>query len=249
LNMFLISGVVICYIAFLAVSFNKVDLELLNHTNWEKAWLALPILFTAFTYQVIIPTLITYMERNVKKIRLAIVLGSSIPLVIYLIWEFVILGIIPASELLAASKQGQNAIGPLKTMIPEVFSIGKYFAFFAMTTSFIPLALSFFDFMADGLKWEKKGMQRAILCSSIFGIPVIIAILYPTIFLVALGYAGGISCAFLFGLMPPVLVWVGRYKKKYLMVDHQLPGGKTTLVFLMIFALLILSAEVIQQII
>lgn len=247
LNLFLISGVVISYIAFIGVSFSHVDFRLLSYSHWGKAWFALPILFTAFTYQVIIPTLMTYMERNVKKVRLSIFLGSSIPLIIYLVWEFVILGIISSEDLVEAGKQGQNAIGPLKELVPTVFQIGKYFAFFALTTSFIPFALSFFDFLADGLKWEKKGGRRVTLCCAVFGLPMVIAIVYPNIFLVALGYAGGISCAFLFGLMPPVLAWVGRYIKRYPQDRPQLPGGKAVLIFLMGFALLILAAEVIQN--
>jgi len=251
LNMFLISGVVITYFAFLAVSVDKIEITNLSYANWGKAWLALPILFTAFTYQVIIPTLMTYMERNAKKVRLAIFLGSSIPLVIYLIWELAILGIIPAEGaggLIEASKQGQNAIGPMKELVPQVFVIGKYFAFFALTTSFIPLALAFFDFLRDGLKWKRDGLHRFILTCVVFGIPMVIAIVWPNIFLVALGYAGGISCAFLFGLMPPLLAWVGRYIKRYPREKDQLPGGKITLIVLMTFAILILIAEVVQQI-
>lgn len=250
LNMFLISGVVVCYVAFIFISAEHINFNLLSYSNWGKAWYALPVLFTAFTYQVIIPTLMTYMERNVQKVRLAILLGSSIPLVIYLVWEFLIMGIIPAegsNGLIEAGKQGQNAIGPLKELVPQVFRIGKYFAFFALTTSFIPLALSFFDFLADGLKWQKKGMKRAVLCAIVFGAPMVIAIAYPDIFLVALGYAGGISCAFLFGLMPPVLAWVGRYIKRYPQERHMLPGGKPVLIGLMAFAFLILIGEVIQQ--
>ncbi len=252
LNMILISGVVFCYLAFVGVSISHVDLNLLKTANWNKAWLAVPILFTAFTYQVIIPTLMTYMERNVRKIRLAIILGSSIPLAIYLIWEFVILGIVPAEGpggLIEAGQQGQNAVGPLKQFVqnPLIFSIGKYFAFFALTTSFIPLALSFFDFMADGLKWEKKGMKRGLLTVAVFGIPMAIAVIYPNIFLVALGYAGGISCALLFGLMPPLMVWVGRYIKRYPSETRQLSGGKPMLILLMVFAFIILAGEVIQQ--
>lgn len=252
LNFFLISGVVICYIAFIGFSISKINFDLLSYAHWSKAWLALPILFTAFTYQVIIPTLISYMERNVKKIRLAIFFGSSIPLIIYLLWEFVILGIVPAvgpNGLIEAGQQGQNAIGPLKALVPQVFMVGKYFAFFALTTSFVPLALSFFDFLADGLKWEKKGVRRGVLCCAVFGVPMVIAVAYPHIFLVALGYAGGISCAFLFGLMPPILAWVGRYIRLYPHEKEQLPGGKPVLIFLMAFAFLILAAEVMQQII
>ncbi|MES2273485.1 MAG: aromatic amino acid transport family protein [Chlamydiota bacterium] len=254
LNMFLISGVILSYFGFIAISYDHVDFKLLEYANWGKAWYALPILFTAFTYQVIIPTLMTYMERNVKKIRLAIFLGSSIPLVIYLVWEFMILGIIPVEGpggLIEAGKLGQNAVGPLKQFVknPLIFEIGKYFAFFALTTSFIPLALSFFDFLADGLKWEKTGIRRGLLCLAVFGIPTLIALLYPHIFLVALGYAGGISCALLFGLMPPVMAWVGRYIKHYPKDTRQLGGGKPLLVVLMSFALLILAGEIVLQII
>jgi tyrosine-specific transport protein len=249
INMALISGVVLCYFAFLVVSFTCIDSQLLSYANWGKAWLALPILFTAFTYQVIIPTLMTYMERNVKKIRTALFLGTTLPLVIYLVWQFAILGIVPVADLVEAGNLGQNAIEPLKRLVPQVFHIGKYFAFFALTTSFVPLALSFFDFLADGLKWEKKGARRALLCVIVFGVPMAIAILYPHIFLVALGYAGGISCAFLFGLMPPLLVWVGRYIKRYPDEGQRLWGGKPFLICLMIFALLILMGEIIQQVI
>jgi tyrosine-specific transport protein len=253
LNICLLSGVILCYLAFIAVSYSHVDLSLLTYSNWGKATFAMPILFTAFTYQVIIPTLMTYMERNVKKVRIAVILGSTIPLIIYLIWEFLILGIIPAegpNGLIEAAKQGQNAIGPLKQFVttPYLFAIGKYFAFFAITTSYIPLALSFFDFLADGFKWKKDGHHRFILTCLVFGVPLIFALIYPHIFLIALGYAGGISCALLFGLMPPLIVWIGRYIKRYPAGTRQLPGGKPLLALLMVFAFLILAGQVLQQI-
>lgn len=253
LNMLLISGVVLCYLAFFGVSVGSVNVTLLTYADWSKSLYALPILFTAFTYQVIIPSLMTYMERNVRKIRLAVILGSSIPLVIYLVWEFLILGIVPPDGpygLIEAGVHGQNAVGPLRYFVqnPIIFEIGKYFAFFALTTSFIPLALAFFDFLADGLKWKKKGSKKLILCVAVFGIPLVIALKYPQIFLIALGYAGGISCAFLFGLMPPLMAWVGRYVKRLPHGEKQLPGGKPLLVGLMAFALLILIGQVLQQV-
>ena len=96
LNMTLMAGVILSYLLFIPASYQQVNLSLLARSDWSKAWLALPVLFTAFTFQVIIPTLMTYMNRNVNKVRLAIILGTSIPLVVYLIWEFLILGIIPA---------------------------------------------------------------------------------------------------------------------------------------------------------
>jgi tyrosine-specific transport protein len=251
INVILIAGVILSYLAFVSVSASEVNVNLLSFVSWKKAWVALPILFTAFTFQVIIPTLMTYMKRDVRKIRLAIFIGTSIPLVIYLVWEFLILGIVPPDGLTEASNLGQNAVAPLRYYIDSnyIVTIGKAFAFFALTTSFVPLALSFFDFMADGLKMKKSGLNKVVLVMGVFGVPTIFALLYPNIFLVALGYAGGISCALLFGLMPPIMAWVGRYLKHYNSETRQLPGGKPMLVGLMSFAILILLAEVVQQLV
>lgn len=250
LNITLMVGVITSYLLFIFVAFKHVDFSLYTRMDWPKAWVALPILFTAFTYQVIIPTLMTYMDRNVKKVRLSIILGTTIPLVIYLIWECLILGIIPADGehgLSQAMKQGQNAVMPLKeiTGVHIVYTIGKAFAFFTMTTSYIALALAYLDFLADGLKVKKRGFKKILLCLAIFVPPVIVAMTYPHIFLKALGYAGGFSCAILFGLFPPLMAWVGRYVKKY-EYKPQLIGGKPVLIILITFVLLELGMQIIQ---
>lgn len=251
LNILLMTGVAITYFLFIAVSYKHVDSNLLVRTDWSKAWLALPVLFTAFTFQVIIPTLMTYMDRNVKKVRLSIILGTSIPLIVYLVWEFLILGIVPAdgpNGLVEASSKGWNAIMPLKELLgnPIVFGIGKAFAFLTMTTSYIALALAYLDFLADGLKVKKTGIKKILLCLAVFIPPTAVALSYPHIFITALGYAGGFSCAILFGLFPPVMVWVGRYIKKQ---GHkpQIPGGKPFLALLVVFVLIELGIQVIQE--
>jgi tyrosine-specific transport protein len=250
LNITLMFGVAVSYLLFIFVAYKHVDLNLLQHSNWPKAWLALPVLFTAFTFQVIIPTLMTYMNRDVKKVRLAIILGTSIPLVVYLIWEFLILGIVPAegpNGLTEAASKGWNAVTPLKELIqsPAVFAIGKSFAFFTMTTSYIALSLAYLDFLADGLKVQKKGMKKILLCLAVFIPPTVIAMTYPHIFITALGYAGGFSCAILFGLFPPLMVLIGRYIKKY---KHcpLIPGGKVFFTLLILFVLVELGIEVMQ---
>lgn len=249
LNLVLIAGVAISYILFIYFSIGHVNFELLTRANWHQAWPALPILFTAFTYQVIIPTLMTYMNRDVKKVRTSILLGTSIPLIVYVLWEFLILGIVPAEGpggLIAASYKGQTAVTPLKAIInkPTLTIIGRAFAFLAMTTSYIGLALAFMDFLADGLKIKKNHVGKFFLCIAIFLPPLLISLIHPDLFLVALSYAGGFSCAILFGLYPPLMAWVGRYIKKHPGHSYQLPGGKLMLGALIVFVV----AEVILEI-
>jgi tyrosine-specific transport protein len=248
-NAFLFGGVILTYLLFVAVSHDHVDISLLKRTDWSKAYLALPVLFTAFTYQVIIPTLVTYMERNVKKVRLTIILGTSIPLIVYLVWEFLILSIIPYENLMHAKELGQNAIQPLKEITGNttLFRIGKAFAFFTLTASYIALALAFLDFLADGLKIKKRGLKKFWLCLLVFIPPTIIAISYPNLFLIALSYAGGYSCAILFGLFPPLMVWIGRYHKKYTKTGRLLFGGKPMLSILIFFIIVELFIQIFHK--
>jgi tyrosine-specific transport protein len=242
--------VLITYFSFIFLSAGNVTLKHLSYVNWSQAWPALPVLFTAFTYQLIIPTLMSYMNQNAKKVRLSIILGTSIPLVIYLVWEFLILGIIPVEQLISAKAEGHTAVMPLKELLnnPWIFKIGSVFAFFVLTTSYIALALAFLDFLADGLKVKKVGIKKIGLCLAIFTPPTIIALLYPGIFIKALEYAGGISCAILFGLLPPVMVWVGRYIKKYKHYGEQLRGGKLTLSVLILFVFVEFVMQVINHV-
>ena len=248
LNILMFSGVLVSYVLFIFISYKHVNLDFLRYKDWSKAVYALPILFTAFTYQVIIPTLMTYMKRDVKKVRLAVIMGTSIPLLVYLIWQILILGIIPVegpNGLIEAAAHGQNAVQPLKHFIESklVTNIGKSFAFFTMTTSYIALALAFLDFLADGLRVKKVGMKKVALCLAIFFPPLLISLIYPGIFLKALSFAGGISCAILFGLYPPLMAWVGRYQKHY--HTHRLiPGGKFSLGILILFILVELGIEI-----
>ena len=197
-NFFLMIGLgVSFFIAFIILGFSYVRRDLLLSADWSKLWTALPITFTAFAYQGVIPTLVTYMHRDVRLIRLAIIIGSFLPLVTYAIWQWLILGIVPqdgANGLNAAMVNGQNAVQPLKTIlnISSVYSVGQYFAFFALVTSFLGVSLGLLDFLADGLKVKKTETGKLALCLLIFIPPLLFAFTHPHIFLIALDYAGGL---------------------------------------------------------
>jgi len=250
LNILMMLGMLITFSLFIFYASEHVSTDLLKHSNWAYSWIALPVLFTAFTYQLIIPTLMTYMDRNVKKVRLAIILGSTIPLIVYLIWEILILGVVPPEKLMAAHGKGDHAVMALKNVLsnPAIYKIGSWFSFFVLTASYVPFSLAFLDFIADGLKIKKVGVSKVALALGIFLPPLVVSLIYPDIFLKALGYAGGISCAILFGLMPPLMVWAGRYVKKYEIGQRILPGGKFVLVALILLVAVELALEILEQV-
>lgn len=239
-NLALMVGIVITYLFFATTTIHYVNPHLLMRMDWGKIWWALPIVFTAFGFQSLIPTLFNYMNRNVYKVRTALIVGTTIPLVIYLIWEFLILGIIPLEGqggLLQAMKKGESAVNPLGLFIhnPTILTIGRSFAFFAMTTSYLGISVAFVDFLLDGLKLSKKGKSKGIVCALIFGIPTLVTLINPHLFLSALTIAGGIGVALLLGAMPILMVWAGRYYEGHSLMHQQLPGGKITLSLMLIF--------------
>lgn len=109
------------------------------------------------------------------------------------------------------------------------------FAFFAIVTSFLSVALSFIDFLADGLNIKKTPKGKVVLVLLVLGPPFLCAFLYPTIFLIALNTAGGFGAVILFGILPALMVWKGRYTQK-LGHPELVPGGKPLLILIIAFA-------------
>lgn len=239
-NLILMAGIVITYLTFSVTTVSYVDISHLSRMEWSKMWWALPVVFTAFGYQTLIPTLFNYMNRNVKKVRLTLIIGTTIPLILYAVWEFLILGIIPyAGEggLMEALQNARSAVSPLSNYLrnPTLLAIGSAFAFFAMTTSYLGISIAFVDFLIDGLKIPRKKGPKATVCALIFLIPMIATLINPHLFLSALGYAGGIGVALLLGAMPVLMVWAGRYYQGHSLLHQQLPGGKITLSAMLLF--------------
>lgn len=249
-NAFLMLGLTLSFAAFVVIGFRFIRPELLMHREWSMSLMALPIAFTSFAYQGIIPTLLHYMHHDAKKTKQAIILGSSIPLITYIVWQGLILGIVPVegphglAETLAL---GQNAVYPLKNFIESasVYTIASFFAFFALVTSFFGVTLGLLDFLADGMKVEKTAKGKLWLCLLIFVPALAIAYSHPDVFLTALEYAGGIGCASLLGIYPILMVWSLRYKTKKAST-YMLPGGRVTLLVLLAFVLFELSWEIVH---
>ncbi len=252
LNYLLMTGLIVSYLLFVVIGWEYVQTDFLKNFNWFDGTLALPIIFTSFAFQGIVPSLTSYMDRNAKMVRYAILIGSSIPFIAYVIWELLILGVVPVegpNGLLAAKALGQTAVFPLKDFVNStwIYPIGQMFVFFALTTSFLGVTLGLVDFFADGLKAKKDKITRLRLCFLVFVPPMLFSMYYPNIFIIALTYAGGIGCALLLGLLPIMLVWTGRYKLGFASRTRQLPGGRVLLFLMTVFVLFEICIEIYQE--
>ncbi|WP_166156495.1 aromatic amino acid transport family protein [Neochlamydia sp. AcF84] len=243
-NLILMIALVFSYFLLIGLGSTEVQISFLTRRNWNAFLLAMPTLFSAYGYHNIIPSLTTLMHRNVHQLRKAIVIGTSLPFIIYTLWQWMIIGTIPESQIAKAVAEGIPVTQLLHTITghPWIGFLATYFGYFALITSFLGVSLSMVDFLADGIAAKSQGWTRILLCLIVFIPPAIFAGSYPGIFLEALGIAGGFGEAILNGLLPIGMVWLGRYRF-HLPTQEQVRGGKPLLLALLAFTLLIIALE------
>lgn len=212
-NIILVSIMVVSYICLIGIGSTEVNASRLLTQKWGSVLFAIPVLFSAFGYHNVIPSLCTYLKRDRKTLRLSILCGTALPFAIYGIWQWLLIGSISPEELLRTQEAGLPVTAALQSIVgnPWIYRVGQYFAFSAIVTSLLGVAFSMVDFLGDGLKMKRTGLHRVVLTVLTFCPPFIFAVLDPTIFDKALGIAGGIGESLLNGLLPVALVWAGKY--------------------------------------
>lgn len=245
-NYILMAGLFISYGALLVVGVKDISLEKLSFQYWPSLFISAPVLFSAFGYHNVIPSLTFHFKENVKVMRKAIFWGTIIPLIVYILWQWVIIGTIPKELIEQSLAAGEPITKSLQMLTGKTWikQSGIFFSFFALVTSLLGVAFSMVDFLGDGLKWERTGKKRLLLSILTFLPPFIFASIDPSIFIAAITLAGGFGEAFLNGILPAWLVWQGRYKEK-LTGQYQLFGGKVMLGIILALALSVMAIEII----
>jgi len=251
LNRLLMAGLILAYCILVILGGSHIQISYLAVAHWKYSFVALPVLIISFGFHNMIPSLAMYFKGDAHRLRITVLVGSLIPLLVYLLWEAVMLGIIPIQGregLLHALDQGEVATGALRGVvgISWINTVAQAFALFAIITSFLAQSLSLVDFLADGLRISKVGLGRFSLVVMALIPPFTFAFAYPGIFIKALNLAGGFSAVILFGVMPVLMVWVLRYKREK-ETEKMLPLGRAVLSLIMIFAVGIFALETAQE--
>lgn len=247
-NRVMILGLALSYVLLIATGFPHVNYENLLHRDWTVAALVLPTMIISFGYHNLIPSLSNYLHKDLKRLRIIIVVGTAVPLVIYLLWITLLLGIVPVDGeggFRAALNAGEMATQTLRNAVGSawVTTAVHYLAFFSIVTTLLAVGLSFVDFLADGLHVKKDRKGKFLLCLLTLAPPFIFAAVYPKLFFAALNYAGGFGAVLLFGILPAAMVWSERYRHPNPRATRIVPGGKAVLVLVMIFACVIIGLQ------
>jgi len=250
LNRICMVGLIGSFVFLLLFVTPHVDVSHYSGGKPKYLWAAVPIVALSFTSHIIVPSLRSYLGGDVRKLKIALFFGSLIPLLFYLVWEFLIIGMLPMTGQYGLEKIG-GAPYPVAGLtealnailgVPWIAVVVGLFSFFALVTSFFGVALSLYDFLADGFKIKKTVKGRALLLVLMFTPPMLFALFYPSGFVLALGYAG-VFVAILYGMLPALMVWHGRYKEKKKEAFRMI-GGKSLLIFMILGSLAIIFFQI-----
>ena len=180
---------------------------------------AFPILFLSLVFQNVVPTVVTQLEADRKKITTAMIMGTSIPFLMFLAWNAIILGNV-------ASIPGalDNGVSPLCYLMNEgiggdiLSNLVGVFSELAVTTSLIGFIYGVIDALTDVTKLPTKGpgfeeWKPALFVGTLVP-PLLLSIGYSNVFYDALDYGGAFGVSTLFLVLPPLMVWKVRYSDK-----------------------------------
>ncbi|CAK2586929.1 tyrosine:H(+) symporter [Vibrio crassostreae] len=195
---------------------------------------AIPVVFTSFGFHGSIPSIVRYLDGDVRSLRKVMIIGSALPLVIYVFWQSVTLGVISQEQLLSDTSLGALLVSLSQTVHQSNLSvIVGVFADLALLTSFIGVSLGLFEFMGDSLSKKLGNAKRVKTAAITFLPPLGFALFYPQGFIMALGYAA-IALSVLAILLPTVMVYKVRYtdfslKPQSSEASYQVLGGSKAL--------------------
>lgn len=205
--------------------------------------IAIPIIFLIFGYQLVLPTLYLYLERDNDAMKKTIYLGSFISVVVFILWLLVSMGGIPRFGQLSfksfLSQYSTSDIGDFFDMVGSLQSSKlardamNLFSNLALVTSFLGIALALKEYMADTkLVRHTKNTQLWAICFT-FIPPFCVVALKLSLFQTALNYAAAMLVVVLIFL--PILMVIATRRKVaegIWQAGYKTPGGNFSLLFL-----------------
>jgi len=173
--------------------------------NIKNFFIPYGVIFFAFIGTTAIPEVKAILNRNKKMMKKALIVGTLIPLVVYALFAFVVIGVVGTNFLTLPPDQqiATIALGMFSTPLINVFA--NIFAALSMATSFLALALA--------LKWVfhfDYGIKRKTAVILTLSVPLVITLLQITTFLKTLAIVGAIGG----GLEGTLIVLMYRRAKK-----------------------------------
>ncbi|OGT25611.1 MAG: hypothetical protein A3B71_06165 [Gammaproteobacteria bacterium RIFCSPHIGHO2_02_FULL_42_43] len=210
-NRFLMSTkLIIAFLVIVSVApFAHLRNLSMGNTHWNNnAWL---VIICAFGYAIILPTIRDYLGNDKKRLTRVVMIGSCIPVVLYIIWILVVQGALARQALIAMNNSAHTnsmLMSQLANLTHHALiqSLSVIFIYICSVTGFLGVSTCLMDFLADGIQKENSGKNKFLLAPIAFIPPTLIVIFDPAIFIRALAYAG--ACCLYILIALPVAMYI-----------------------------------------
>ncbi|MFZ6083400.1 aromatic amino acid transport family protein, partial [Glaesserella parasuis] len=109
-------GKIVAFVFVLLMMFPKAKLENLTAVPLDNLLVisVIPIFFTSYGFHVIMGSINSYLDADIRKIRIAVIIGTVIPLGAYLLWQLATHGVLSQGEFVTLLNQDPTLNGLVK---------------------------------------------------------------------------------------------------------------------------------------
>jgi tyrosine-specific transport protein len=235
------------------VSFLLPDVSLISALNnysttvasgdaLQQLWLAaIPVVFTSFGFHVCIATIVRYLDGDAISLRKVLLIGSTIPLVCYILWLLVTLGSLGGEAVHSFGGSLPKLVAALQGLVESsvISQAIDLFANLALITSFLGVTMSLFDYVAELTRARDDIAGRAKTWLITFVPPLLCALYYPDGFFQVLGFAA-IPLVVMIIFLP---IAMALKQRAQLLGGYQVSGGTFALLLAGLAGVLIVFAQ------
>jgi tyrosine-specific transport protein len=211
-------------------SYDKIEMVNLSTLDISKILIPYGVIIFAFLGLPSIPEMQEQLGKEKKKMKKAIILGSIIPIVLYLVFSLIIVGIIGLENFEVLQPNERIATVALSLYSHPILGIfANLLAVLAMFTSFLTIGIA----MTEIYEYD-YGLRRIWALLLTFSLPLLIVLLNFTDFIAVLGLTGAIAGG-LDGILIILMYWkaklLGDRKPEYSLSKHYVLGILLVLMF------------------
>jgi len=232
-----------------------IETDALNYHYWPYLLFSLPFIYNAFFYQTAIPSIAEFLNYNRIRVKAVIVIGSTIALVVILLWLLITSGSSLGGVIVDTFQFKRNTLDSyidLRTL-QYIDKTIPAFIFLSAISSAFATGIVLIDFFSDAFKIsidQRKGFKRFLIILVVFFFVALVSLLTGSDFLRFIHKSTGFMNIIITPIIPICWIWSARYSYK-LENKPCLFGGKPMLIlltFLSVFLLYIGGVLLIEQI-
>ena len=203
INALATSGLFASFAAACVVGASGISGKLLLASNFVAAAPALPAIMQTMTYAEAIPTVVDMCRGSRAKVRRVLALGSLGPAVMYALWLAVTLG---RGSLAEYAASGGDLAGKILADGGVLGMATALIATCASVSTLIGCYLALSRFNADTFSLPlNKGCMKLVVLTVLPSL--LVSMKGPELYFLMIKFAGTVPVAFLWGVMPPLVMW------------------------------------------